>query len=265
MEGTAGKDASLFVLLTPLSPPSGARWRHAIHFLPSFSSCCSLFPSDRRRCLLLLLPHRRFACFRRLSPPTHTHMTPAASHATLPTAPSPPVARGKQPADRENGAPTVWSRMLTPGCHWEDKVSRRMRAVHPMTDRVFGLSGGVSGRDLLDSSGGSHRNWHLVGLLGLVLLILPNSYADTFPNTGTGLSGFFGIASFVATNAFLVFVYSTYFNDETEEEMMEFVKEGFMTAFAAFMVSWIMTYSAVFHPHIFSNSILFPSASVPSS
>jgi len=72
------------------------------------------------------------------------------------------------------------------------------------------------------------------------------------------LKGFFGIASFIAVNSFLVFVYSTYFNDETEDEMTEFVKEGFMTAFASFMVAWILTYSAVFHPHIFSSSILFP-------
>ena len=73
-----------------------------------------------------------------------------------------------------------------------------------------------------------------------------------------GLKGFFGILSFVAVNSLIVFLYSTYFNDETEEDMMEFVKEGFMTAFASFMVAWILTYTCVFHPHIFASGILRP-------
>ena len=78
----------------------------------------------------------------------------------------------------------------------------------------------------------------------------------THGHTRAGLTGFFGILSFVLVNSLLVFVYSTYFNDDTEEEMMEFVKEGFMTAFASFMVAWILTYSAVYHPDLFARGIL---------
>ena len=88
------------------------------------------------------------------------------------------------------------------------------------------------------------------------IMFPPLTAVPHFLSRDTGLKGFFGIALFIAVNSLLVFLYSTYFNDETEDEMMEFVKEGFMTAFASFMVSWILTYSAVSHPHLFASSIL---------
>ena len=43
----------------------------------------------------------------------------------------------------------------------------------------------------------------------------------------TGLKRFFGIALFIAVNLLLVISYSIYFNDKTEDEMMEFVKKVF--------------------------------------
>uniref|UniRef100_T1KTP9 Rab5-interacting protein n=1 Tax=Tetranychus urticae TaxID=32264 RepID=T1KTP9_TETUR len=50
-----------------------------------------------------------------------------------------------------------------------------------------------------------------------------------------GITGFFGIASFVALNSIAVYLYSVRFNNDTED-IMEFVKEGFMTSFAGFLV-----------------------------
>lgn len=51
-----------------------------------------------------------------------------------------------------------------------------------------------------------------------------------------GFTGFFGIASFAAVNSAIVYIYSINFNED-QEDLLEYVKEGFMTAFSAFMVS----------------------------
>jgi uncharacterized membrane protein (DUF485 family) len=74
-----------------------------------------------------------------------------------------------------------------------------------------------------------------------------------------GWTGFFGLASFTAVNSLIVYIYAVNFNEDTDEEMTEFVKEGFMTALSCFMVSWILTYSAVFHADKFTDSVIFPS------
>ncbi|RWS09382.1 hypothetical protein B4U79_14977, partial [Dinothrombium tinctorium] len=50
-----------------------------------------------------------------------------------------------------------------------------------------------------------------------------------------GITGFLGIALYMALNSAAVYLYSLRFNSDNEN-MMEYVKEGFMTSFAAFMV-----------------------------
>lgn len=75
-----------------------------------------------------------------------------------------------------------------------------------------------------------------------------------------GLTGFFGLASFAAVNSLIVYIYAVNFNEETEDEMTEFVKEGFMTAFSCFMVAWILSYSAAYHSDKFTDSVLFSSS-----
>lgn len=75
-----------------------------------------------------------------------------------------------------------------------------------------------------------------------------------------GWTGFFGLASFAAVNSLIVYIYAVNYNEDTDDEMMDFLKEGFMTALSCFMVSWILTYSAVFHGEKFSDSVIFPSS-----
>uniref|UniRef100_T1KTP6 Rab5-interacting protein n=1 Tax=Tetranychus urticae TaxID=32264 RepID=T1KTP6_TETUR len=59
-----------------------------------------------------------------------------------------------------------------------------------------------------------------------------------------GITGFFGIASFVALNSIAVYLYSVRFNNDTED-IMEFVKEGFMTSFAGFLVIFCFPLMAI--------------------
>ncbi|KAI2807442.1 hypothetical protein RDWZM_004995 [Blomia tropicalis] len=60
-----------------------------------------------------------------------------------------------------------------------------------------------------------------------------------------GLTGAFGIISFVIFNSAAVFVYSINFNEEHEDAFTG-VKEGFMTAFASFLVTWIIIYTSLY-------------------
>ncbi|XP_014670362.1 PREDICTED: uncharacterized protein C20orf24 homolog [Priapulus caudatus] len=62
------------------------------------------------------------------------------------------------------------------------------------------------------------------------------------------MKGFAGIISFSLLNAGLVYIYFNNFQKVEEEEYggaWEITKEGFMTSFASFMVSWIIVYSAI--------------------
>uniref|UniRef100_T1ISB2 Rab5-interacting protein n=1 Tax=Strigamia maritima TaxID=126957 RepID=T1ISB2_STRMM len=62
------------------------------------------------------------------------------------------------------------------------------------------------------------------------------------------LKGFIGIALFCLFNAGIVYVYFASFQQIDEEEYggtWELTKEGFMTSFAGFLVTWIIIYSGL--------------------
>ncbi|CAK1586468.1 unnamed protein product [Parnassius mnemosyne] len=62
------------------------------------------------------------------------------------------------------------------------------------------------------------------------------------------LKGFIGLLLFVVVNAAVVFIYVNNFQNVDEEEyggMWEITKEGFMTSFAGFLVTWIITYTGL--------------------
>ncbi|XP_067950181.1 GEL complex subunit OPTI-like [Watersipora subatra] len=61
------------------------------------------------------------------------------------------------------------------------------------------------------------------------------------------VQGFIGLVTFLLTNCFLVYLYTTTFQNVDEEDyggMVEILKEGMMSSFATFLVSWIIVYSA---------------------
>ncbi|XP_049860903.1 respirasome Complex Assembly Factor 1 [Schistocerca gregaria] len=62
------------------------------------------------------------------------------------------------------------------------------------------------------------------------------------------LRGFIGLFLFVLINAGLIYIYFTNFQNIDEEEYggaWEITKEGFMTSFAGFLVTWIIIYSGL--------------------
>ena len=80
----------------------------------------------------------------------------------------------------------------------------------------------------------THANVYLV--LGIVWGLIP-------------MRGLAGLVTFGLINAGSLYVYSNNYQSVDEEEYggpWEMVKEGFMTSFAGFLVSWICVYSA-FH------------------
>ncbi|XP_035680436.1 respirasome Complex Assembly Factor 1-like [Branchiostoma floridae] len=65
------------------------------------------------------------------------------------------------------------------------------------------------------------------------------------------LKGFIGLALFVALNAGIMYLYFSSFQEVDEEEYggaWEITKEGFMSSFALFLVTWILFYSAMHFP-----------------
>ncbi|CAF0850787.1 unnamed protein product [Adineta steineri] len=65
------------------------------------------------------------------------------------------------------------------------------------------------------------------------------------------VKGFLGIITFGIISSLIVFIYATNFQNVDPEEyggIVEIIKEGFMTAFATFLVSWIVLYSAFHAP-----------------
>ncbi|VDQ08691.1 unnamed protein product [Trichobilharzia regenti] len=61
-------------------------------------------------------------------------------------------------------------------------------------------------------------------------------------------TGFLAILMFFVTNVCFVYAYAAVYQRVDEDEYGgygEIVKEGLMTAFASFMVSWILTYDCV--------------------
>ncbi|CAH1119653.1 unnamed protein product [Phaedon cochleariae] len=64
------------------------------------------------------------------------------------------------------------------------------------------------------------------------------------------LKGFIGLLLFVLINAGLLYIYFTSFQNIDEDEfggVWELTKEGFMTSFAGFLVTWIIIYSGLYH------------------
>ena len=58
----------------------------------------------------------------------------------------------------------------------------------------------------------------------------------------------FCVCRFVVCNAAIIYVYYSVFQSVDDEEYggaWEMAKEGFMTSFAGFLVSWVTVYSAV--------------------
>lgn len=62
------------------------------------------------------------------------------------------------------------------------------------------------------------------------------------------LKGFLGLLLFVLLNAGIIYFYCSNFQNIDEEEYggaWELTKEGFMTSFAGFLVTWIIIYSGL--------------------
>lgn len=62
------------------------------------------------------------------------------------------------------------------------------------------------------------------------------------------LKGFIALLLFALVNAGLIYVYFSSFQAVDEEEFggaWELTKEGFMTSFAGFLVTWIIIYSGM--------------------
>jgi len=64
------------------------------------------------------------------------------------------------------------------------------------------------------------------------------------------VKGFIGLALFAAINAGSLYIYFSSFQGIDEEEYggsWELTKEGFMTSFAGFLVTWTIVYSGFHH------------------
>ncbi|OWR49861.1 GEL complex subunit OPTI [Danaus plexippus] len=62
------------------------------------------------------------------------------------------------------------------------------------------------------------------------------------------LKGLFGLLLFVVLNAAVIYIYVSNFHNVDEEEfggMWEITKEGFMTSFAGFLVTWTIMYTGL--------------------
>ncbi|CAK1550645.1 unnamed protein product [Leptosia nina] len=62
------------------------------------------------------------------------------------------------------------------------------------------------------------------------------------------LKGFVGLLLFVVVNAAVIYFYVSSYQNVDEEEyggMWEITKEGFMTSFAGFLVTWIIMYTGL--------------------
>ncbi|XP_055623959.1 GEL complex subunit OPTI [Toxorhynchites rutilus septentrionalis] len=104
---------------------------------------------------------------------------------------------------------SIWNRAITPHSEWIEKD------------------------DFLDVIYWSRQ---IVGIfIGIVMGIIP-------------LKGFIAIALFVMINCGIVYLYCTNFQMIDEEAfggIWEIIKEGFMTSFACFLVTWIVLYTGI--------------------
>lgn len=105
--------------------------------------------------------------------------------------------------------PSIWSRAITSKSKWDDKEE--------FLDVIYW------GRQLLGV------------IVGVVWGLIP-------------LKGFLALLLFVLVNAGIVYIYFSSFQCVDEEEYggaWELTKEGFMTSFAGFLVTWIIIYSGM--------------------
>ncbi|KAL1518280.1 hypothetical protein ABEB36_001924 [Hypothenemus hampei] len=104
---------------------------------------------------------------------------------------------------------SVWSRAFTANSEWLDKEE--------FLDVIYWI------RQVLGV------------ILGVVWGVLP-------------LKGFFGLALFIVINAVVLYLYYSNFQGVDEEEYggpWELTKEGFITSFAGFLVTWIIIYTGL--------------------
>jgi hypothetical protein len=71
------------------------------------------------------------------------------------------------------------------------------------------------------------------------------------------LTGFFGLAAFGLASSAYCYIYCQLFNIDEEEYggIWEIVKEGFMTNFASFLVTWIIVYSSLHYDETLAERI----------
>uniref|UniRef100_A0A8D8S603 Uncharacterized protein C20orf24 homolog n=1 Tax=Cacopsylla melanoneura TaxID=428564 RepID=A0A8D8S603_9HEMI len=105
---------------------------------------------------------------------------------------------------------SVWKRMVTAKSKWDDKDE--FLDVIYWTRQILGI------------------------ILGIIWGLIP-------------LRGFIGIALFAISNAGILYLYIVNYQQVDEDDYggtFEMAKEGFMTSFAGFLVTWIIIYSGLF-------------------
>ncbi|XP_018579448.1 uncharacterized protein C20orf24 homolog [Anoplophora glabripennis] len=111
----------------------------------------------------------------------------------------------------KSSLPSVWVRAITSSSEWPDK--EEFLDVIYWARQALGV------------------------ILGIVWGLLP-------------LKGFLGLVLFVLINAGVIYFYFTNFQSVDEDEYggaWELTKEGFMTSFAGFLVTWIIIYSGLYY------------------
>jgi len=111
----------------------------------------------------------------------------------------------------KNKESSVWTRAITANSEWPDK--EEFLDVIYWARQALGI------------------------ILGIVWGIIP-------------LKGFLGLALFVLINAAVIYFYFSSFQNVDEEEYggpWELTKEGFITSFAGFLVTWIIIYSGLYY------------------
>lgn len=110
---------------------------------------------------------------------------------------------------KQGNVPSVWVRAVTANSKWDDKEE--------FLDVIYW------GRQFLGI------------VVGIIWGLIP-------------LKGFVALLLFALVNAGLIYLYFASFQSVEEEEYggaWELTKEGFMTSFAGFLVTWIIIYSGM--------------------
>lgn len=111
--------------------------------------------------------------------------------------------------NKAKASDSVWKKAISPNTEWPDKEE--------FLDVIYWMR-------------------QAIGIvLGLCWGVLP-------------LKGFVGLLLFVLVNVAVIYIYVSNFQSIDEEEyggMWEITKEGFMTSFAGFLVTWIIMYTGL--------------------